>query len=180
MKASLHAREIIKKLMFFGRQTPPGIVSLDLNVVVEDALGFLQPQFTGQPVKLIRDLAPGLPRIMADPGQMQQVLVNLTVNAIQAMPEGGDLRIGTRVEGGSVLLIVEDTGHGMSEEVLRQLFVPFFTTKEVGQGTGLGLSVVHGIVTAHGGSIAVEEPRRPGIAVRGADTGRFGGWGNGG
>jgi signal transduction histidine kinase len=72
------------------------------------------------------------------------------------MPQGGDLRIQTSYEGNRVLLIVEDTGIGMSDEVLEKIFTPFFTTKEVGQGTGLGLPVVHGIITSHGGSVRVK------------------------
>jgi len=156
VKAAFHAREIIKKLMFFGRQTPPAKVEINLNEIVEDGIGFLEPRFAAHRVRCQRRLDPALPAIVADPGQMQQVLVNLTVNAIQAMPEGGDLILSTAAEGGWVSLIVEDSGIGMPEEVLRQIFVPFFTTKDVGQGTGLGLSVVHGIVAAHGGRIEVE------------------------
>lgn len=80
----------------------------------------------------------------------------MVVNAVQAMPEGGRLTIQTEVCEGQILLIVEDTGIGMSDKVLKQIFIPFFTTKEVGQGTGLSLPVVHGIVTSHGGSIKVK------------------------
>lgn len=101
-------------------------------------------------------LCDGLPDITADPSQMYQVLVNLVVNAIQAMPEGGTLRIETSQHDDKVSLLVNDTGTGMSRENLKQIFIPFFTTKGVDQGTGLGLPVVHGIVTAHGGSIRVE------------------------
>src|SRR3990172_9443796 len=97
----------------------------------------------------------GLPQILADRSQLYQVLVNLVVNAIQAMPQGGRLTISTRSDGASVMLRVEDTGIGMSPEVQRQLFTPFFTTKDVGEGTGLGLAVVHGIVIAHGGTVHV-------------------------
>jgi two-component system NtrC family sensor kinase len=100
----------------------------------------------------------------ADPGQMHQVLVNLVVNAIQAMPGGGRLTIRTGVSEGVVRLVVEDTGVGMSEEVLSKIFLPFFTTKDVDQGTGLGLSVTHGIVSAHGGSIRVQS--EPGTGSR--------------
>jgi len=87
---------------------------------------------------------------------LNQVLVNLIVNALQAMPTGGRLTIQTLAGKENVSLIVEDTGIGMNEEVIKQIFTPFFTTKDVGQGTGLGLPVVHGIVTSHGGSIKVE------------------------
>ena len=116
-------------------------------------MSFLEARCAKEKVDLIQDLAPDLPQTYADPSQLQQVLVNLVVNALQAMPEGGTLRLATRGDDQSVSLIVEDTGAGMSEEVKKHIFDPFFTTKDVGEGTGLGLSVVHGIVTAHGGSI---------------------------
>jgi signal transduction histidine kinase len=164
VKAALHVREIIKKLMFFGRQTPPGMAPVDLNQTIEEGLSFIEPRLASQQIRLIQRLDPGLPPVMADPGQILQVLVNLMVNAAQAMPDGGDLTLVTRVEGDGVFLTVEDTGVGMPEDVLKQIFVPFFTTKDVGQGTGLGLSVVHGIVTAHGGSISVTS--KPGMGSR--------------
>ena len=96
-----------------------------------------------------------LPEINGDASQLHQVLVNLVVNAIQAMPAGGTLTVSTRRDDPDVILTVEDTGSGMDDQVLRQIFIPFFTTKQVGQGTGLGLSVVHGIVTSHGGTVQV-------------------------
>jgi two-component system NtrC family sensor kinase len=92
----------------------------------------------------------------ADPSQLNQVIINLIVNALHAMPQGGILRIQTLDGGNQVSLIIEDTGVGMSAEVLKKIFTPFFTTKEVGKGTGLGLPVAHGIITAHGGSIKVK------------------------
>ena len=92
----------------------------------------------------------------ADPSQLTQVLVNLVVNSVQSMPEGGSLHIKTIHSGDKVFLILEDSGHGMTEEVMEQIFNPFFTTKDIGQGTGLGLSVVHGIITSHKGTISVE------------------------
>jgi signal transduction histidine kinase len=101
-------------------------------------------------------LAPGLPDIHADATQLTQVMTNLVVNAIQAMPGGGKLSVVTWSDPDWVWLRVEDTGEGMSPEVKKQMFMPFFTTKEVGGGTGLGLAVVHGIVTAHKGFIKVE------------------------
>jgi signal transduction histidine kinase len=156
VKAAFHAREIIKKLMFFGRQTPPGKVPTDLNQIVEDGIGLLDPQLSARKIRCERRLAAALPAIDADPGQLRQILVNLIVNAIQAMPNRGTLTIATEAVEGWVILRVEDTGIGMPESVLRQIFVPFFTTKDVGKGTGLGLSVVHGIVSAHGGQIEVE------------------------
>lgn len=153
--ASLHAREVVRKLLIFARQVPAKKTLVPLNKVVEEGLAILTSRCAKEGIELVRDLAPDLPEITADPAQLTQVLVNLAVNAIQAMPKGGRLIIRTREEPGQVLLGVEDTGIGMSEEVKGKLYLPFFTTKEVGQGTGLGLPVVHGIVTAHGGTIRV-------------------------
>lgn len=161
VQASLRAREIIKKLLFFGRQTPPAQAPIDLNRVVTEGLTILEPRFAAQAVRLTLRLGSDLPQLVADPGQVQQVVVNLVLNSIQAMPGGGEIEIATEEDGEFVLLSVTDTGVGMSREVLSQVFEPFFSTKEVGQGTGLGLSVVHGIVTAHKGRIDVSsEPGR--------------------
>jgi signal transduction histidine kinase len=154
--ASLHAREIVKKLMLFARQTPPQKGSVDLNTLVTDGLYFLESRFQQEGIELRRVLARRLPSITADASQLHQVLVNLVVNAVQAMPHGGVLTIRTAANAQHVTLVVEDTGVGMNAEVRRRAFLPFFTTKEVGRGTGLGLSVVHGIVVAHGGAIDVE------------------------
>lgn len=154
--ASMHAREVIRKLMLFARQTPPNKSQVDLNQIVQDGLFFLESRCAKGGVGLVRQLAPQLPEITADPAQIHQVLVNLVVNAIQAMPDGGTLSVTTTATDGHVTLSVEDTGIGMPDEVLKKVFLPFFTTKDVDQGTGLGLSVVHGIVSAHGGTISVE------------------------
>lgn len=154
--ASLHGREIIKKLMLFARKTLPRTKQVRLNAVVEQSLHLLESRCAKNGVNLIRRLSPELPQITADPSQLQQVVVNLVVNAIQAMPSGGVLTITTRVSDSYVVLIVEDSGIGMSKHALKRIFAPFFTTKDVNEGTGLGLSVVHGIITSHGGTIHVE------------------------
>ena len=154
--ASLQARDIIQKLLVFARQRPPKKAQVNLNQVLEDSLFFFEARCAKEGVQLIRILSPNLPEITADPAQLNQVLVNLVVNALQSICGTGRIIVETRFCDSSVHLIVADTGAGMSEDVLEQIFVPFFTTKEVGQGTGLGLPVVHGIVTAHGGSIDVE------------------------
>lgn len=153
--ATLHAREIVRKLLLFARQMPPRKSLVRLDDVVREGLTFLEPRCATAGIEIVRDLAPGLPGIVADSSQIQQVLVNLVVNAIQAMPMGGRLMVKTSAVPPDVCLTVEDTGTGMSESVLRQIFTPFFTTKDVGHGTGLGLPVVHGIVTSHGGRIQV-------------------------
>ena len=154
--ASLYAREVIKKLMFFARQTPSRKTDLQLDQVVDDAVALLQPRCTKDEVVIVRRRAADLPPVLGDSAQLQQVVINLMVNAIQAMPSGGTLTLSTDRYGAAVRLQVEDTGVGMPASVVDRAFMPFFTTKEVGQGTGLGLSVVHGIVTSHGGSVAVE------------------------
>lgn len=156
LTASLNAREVVKKLLIFARKLPPRKTKVNLNQLVEEGLHFFESRCVKEGIELVRSLSPDLPEVAADPAQLNQVLVNLVVNALQAMPEGGRLKVQTLHEGDHISLVIEDTGMGMGEEVLKKVFTPFFTTKDVGQGTGLGLPVVHGIVTSHGGSIKVE------------------------
>ena len=153
--SSLYAREVIKKLLLFSRQVEPSKTNVNLNKVVEEGLFFFEARCAKEGIDLKRSLASDLPEIGADRSQLNQVLVNLVVNAIQAMPEGGSLTVKTWAEKGSVVLTVQDTGTGMSEEILSRIFLPFFTTKDIDQGTGLGLAVVHGIVKSHDGTINV-------------------------
>ena len=153
--ASLHAREVVRKLMLFARQTPPTRQEVDLNELVSEGLYFLESRCIKGGIELHRRLSTDLPEITVDPAQIHQVLVNLVVNAIQAMDRGGRLTVETSFVDNYVLLSVSDTGCGMSKELIEKIFVPFFTTKDVGEGTGLGLPVVHGIVTSHGGDISV-------------------------
>lgn len=156
ISASLHARDVIGKLLVFARQTTPEKTRTNLNSLVKDGLHFLQSRCAKAGIELVRNLSKGLPEITADRSQLLQVLTNLVVNSIQAMPNGGRLTISTSSRDGNLLLTVEDTGIGMSDEVTKKVFNPFFTTKDVDEGTGLGLSVVHGIITSHGGTIDVE------------------------
>jgi len=154
--ASLHAREVIKKLMIFARQMPPKKTQINLNQMVTEGLYFLESRCAKEGVTVEHSLSPNLPEITADSAQLTQVLVNLVVNSIQAMPEGGKIIIKTEFYNGQVSLVVEDMGIGMNSDVMKKIFIPFFTTKEIGQGTGLGLPVVHGIVSSHGGKINVD------------------------
>ncbi|MBN1980973.1 MAG: hypothetical protein JW795_05545 [Chitinivibrionales bacterium] len=155
MSLSLHIREIIKKLLFFSRQVPQKSSRTNLNNVVENGLYFLESRCVSIGIELRRSLAADMPEIIADTAQMHQMLVNIVVNSIQAMPSGGILTIKTCYDRQWVKLIVSDTGIGMSEEVKKQIFLPFFTTKGADKGTGLGLAVVHGIVASHRGTIDV-------------------------
>ncbi len=156
VNASLHAREVVKKLLLFSRQTVPSKTLINLNEIIEEGMYFVSSRCAKMGIRLVKELSPDLPEIAADQGQMQQVLINLVVNAIQAMQQGGMLTIKTYAHKDNVFLTVNDTGTGMSQDVLSKIFVPFFTTKDIGKGTGLGLPVVHGIVTSHGGSIHVD------------------------
>jgi signal transduction histidine kinase len=153
--ASLHAREVVKKLLFFSRQMPQNKTLVNINQVINDTFFFLESRCVKEGIKVLKKFDSEIPEIMADSSQIQQIVINLVVNAVQAMSNGDTLSLSTHYENGNLSLIVEDTGVGMSEDVKKQLFVPFFTTKDVNEGTGLGLPVVHGIVTSHAGSIDV-------------------------
>ncbi|MFC2156236.1 ATP-binding protein [Acidobacteriota bacterium] len=165
-RASLHAREVIKKLMLFARQMPPQKTQVNLNQIVKDGLYFLESRCAKEGIKVVCQLSPSLPDVTADQSQMTQVLVNTAVNAIQAMSYGGKLTIKTLTEDKIVALFIEDTGVGMEKNITDQIFQPFFTTKDVGVGTGLGLSVVYGIVTSHGGSIEVDSKVSCGTKIK--------------
>lgn len=156
IKAALHAREIIKKLMYFSRQTPPRETQVNLNRLIEDGMYLFEARCTKNGITVTKSLCNNLPSINADLSQLQQVFTNLIINAIHAMPDEGELHIETIFDAQAVYLIISDSGVGMAEETLKQIFLPFFTTKDVKQGTGLGLSVVHGIVRAHRGDIQAE------------------------
>ena len=153
--AALHAREIVRKLLLFSRQVSPRPGRVDVNGLVREVVDFLKHRARTSPVAIDVRLDPALPSIPADEAQIRQILINLCLNAIQAMPAGGRLTLATRFLRGMVRLTVRDTGPGIPEEIRDKIFLPFFTTKPVGQGTGLGLAVVHGIVSAHRGEIRV-------------------------
>ena len=156
IKAALHARDVIRNLLLFARRVPPARTKVRLNELVEQALALLEARRADTGIELVRSLEERLPDLTADPSQIRQVLVNLLVNAVQAMPEGGRLEVQTRSEAGDVIVAITDTGVGMSVDVRKRLYTPFFTTKDVGEGTGLGLAVASGIVNSHGGTIHVE------------------------
>jgi len=170
-KAADRAAGLTGQLLAFSRRQFVTAKVVDLNAVVANMDGMLRRLLGEDIIELCADLEPQLGSIKADPGQLEQVIMNLAVNARDAMPTGGRLTIETRnvtigkrprretmvlEEGSYVLLAMKDTGHGMSEEVQSHLFEPFFTTKEQGKGTGLGLSTVYGIVKQSGGTIGIE------------------------
>lgn len=160
--------EIIRQLLDFSRRSEPHRVDIDLRLIVRNTVQILEPLGRKHNVELIvKDNSEPL-MAWVDLGQIQQVLTNLVVNAIQATPAGGNVSIEIEAEktlaptpdgcpaGDYFCLSVADTGHGISRELLDRLFEPFVTTKDVGQGTGLGLSIAYGIVREHGGWIDVQ------------------------
>jgi nitrogen-specific signal transduction histidine kinase/CheY-like chemotaxis protein len=152
-RAADRAAELTKQLLAFGRRQMLKPRPLDLNTVLADVGGFLQ-RLIGDHVELELVPGAGLGIVRADPGQIEQVIVNLAVNASNAMPDGGRLSIETRnADDGSVELVVADTGVGMDEQTLSQIFEPFFTTRN--EGVGLGLASVYGIVHQSGGNVTV-------------------------
>ncbi len=178
--AGERAAGLTSQLLAFSRNAIIEPRTMDLNVVVESTARMLR-RLIGEDIILVVNQDPDLEKISADPGQLEQVIMNLAVNARDAMPVGGRLTIEThslrvdtadgigytnRKSGLYAQLIVADTGHGMSEEVKSKIFEPFFTTKGIGKGTGLGLSVVHGIVQQCGGYIDVESTAGSGTEFR--------------
>jgi two-component system, NtrC family, sensor kinase len=146
-------KKIIGALLDFSRSRPPEVRSTDLNALCENAADLLGHQMRLKQVRLDLRLEPDLPRLQADEGQLRQVLVALLMNALDASTASGAVRVETAREGDAVRLLVADDGAGISPENLDKVFTPFFTTKPPGRGTGLGLAVCHGVVTAHGGKI---------------------------
>lgn len=156
---------IIRNLLTFARQSESSMRPIDINKAIDAALLLVENQINLENIGLDKNLDPDLPQVLADFDKIQQVLINIILNAIQAMPDGGHLTIKTSsvkgivVEGtkkDTVRIDITDTGIGIPKENLKKLFTPFFTTKEKGKGVGLGLSVVHGIIGKHHGKIEVE------------------------
>ena len=156
---------IIRNLLDFARQSEPNIRAVNMNKVLEAALLLVGHQINLENIKLEKKSDAHLPLILADFDKIQQVLINIIMNAIQAMPDGGNLTIATSVAKGirigespkdAVKIDIRDTGAGITKENMNKLFTPFFTTKEKGKGVGLGLSVVHGIIEQHNGKIMVD------------------------
>lgn len=164
IQAALHAREIVRKLMLFARQSAPSRSLVGINDIVNDSLGLLASRITELGIEVVTELDSTGPAAFADAVQLSQVVVNLCVNAIQAMPRGGTLTVRTRASENLIAIIVEDTGTGIPPEIADRIYEPFFTTKNPEHGTGLGLSVVYGIVTSHGGTIRFDT--KPGAGTR--------------
>jgi len=179
------ADSIIKSLLDFSKLTELKLMPEDLNDIVESALGLLYHRVKFEKIKVVRELGHDLPKISADKRKMEQVFVNILLNAIQAMPNGGNLILRSytmRLQDANsepvrntagyfdvgqraVIAEIEDAGVGISEEDLSKIFEPFFTTKEPQEGTGLGLSVTRNIVDIHKGYLSVESEKNKGTKV---------------
>jgi two-component system NtrC family sensor kinase len=146
----------VANLLDFTRRDESSFEELSVNDVLSRTVKLLANEFNLHDIELVIELEDHLPMVMGSVHNLQQVFLNLFLNAIQSMPDRGTLTIKSQVENGSLRIDVSDTGVGIPEENLDKIFDPFFTTKEVGQGTGLGLSVSYGIVKRHRGHIAVE------------------------
>ena len=163
-KAATRGAELVRQLLAFSRRRPVDAVAVDLAEVVRDMEPMLR-RTIGEDVELRCWVASELPPTVIDPGQVTQLLMNLTVNARDAMPGGGRLTIQVTGTEGAVELVVADNGVGMSEETQAKAFDPFFTTKPLGSGTGLGLATVYGIVSQAGGTVLLDSVEGRGTRV---------------
>lgn len=157
---TLRCKSLVQNLLVFSRASTSEQKELDLGATVTEALSLVLAQSRVKDIELIKNINDSLPKIMANRTQIQQVVINLCNNAMDAMPKGGTLKVevspNDQDENNSLRIIVADTGKGISPDIQSKIFEPFFTTKEVGKGTGLGLSLVYEIVQKHNGRIDVQ------------------------
>jgi two-component system, NtrC family, sensor kinase len=158
VKQANRCRDIIRGLLDFSRQRKPEKRLSNVNRVLEECVSLVDKQVLFQNIRIVQHLSPDLPQVFIDPSQIQQVFMNMILNAAEAMNGGGQLTLTTRQvpADGAVEIEFTDSGHGIKEDDLDRIFSPFFTTKEVGHGTGLGLAISYGIVKEHKGTITVE------------------------
>jgi len=147
--------KIMNQLLSFARKRPSEQGNVDLVWAIGNVLEMLLEKFNSQGIHVVKEYSPDFPQVLADSDHITQVLLNLLLNACQAMPEGGTLTLKLCPKGDMVELSVQDTGTGIPEDQISKIFDPFFTTKAVGEGTGLGLTVVHGIIQENNGTIRV-------------------------
>ncbi|PYQ19195.1 MAG: hypothetical protein DMF81_22640 [Acidobacteria bacterium] len=155
-KQTFRAAKIINNLLNFSRSGRPELEPVDVNRVILDVLSLVEHQLRTGRIKVRKELAADLPPVRGNENRLQQVFFNLVLNARDAMPRGGWLTLATRAEEDAVVAEVRDTGVGIKREDIKRIYDPFFTTKGIGRGTGLGLSVSYGILQEHGGAIFVD------------------------
>jgi hypothetical protein len=165
-KQTFRASEIVNSLLNFSRTSPTDFIDLDLNRVIRETATLVEHQFEKTGVATVMTLAEQLPSVRGNSGKLQQVFLNLFINARDAMPSGGTLSIRTWTEAGFAHVEIADTGQGIPSEYLSRIYDPFFTTKAPKKGTGLGLAITYGIVQEHGGVIEVESTVDSGTRFR--------------
>ncbi len=149
-------KDITHKLLFFAKKTDSRVREVQINEIIEETVSTSEQRAKESNVKIVTHLDQELPNVSASPSEMQQVLLNLINNAIDAIGTGGgSIEITSRFNGGYVVIDVADTGQGIPNELINRIFDPFFTTKPVGKGTGLGLSICYGIIKKMGGDITL-------------------------
>src|SRR5262249_7945320 len=162
-RQTFRASEIVNNLLNFSRTNATEFGDVDIHQTINETLSLLEHQFKGARIRVERDLSADCPNTFGNAGKLQQVFLNLFLNARDAMADGGELRIRTEAADSKIEILVQDTGVGISRENIKKIYDPFFTTKAAGKGTGLGLSVSYGIVQEHGGNISVES--KPGLGT---------------
>jgi two-component system, NtrC family, sensor kinase len=162
-KQTFRASDIVNNLLNFSRTNATEFTEVDIHRVITDTVALLEHQLKSSRVRVEQELRAECPITIGNAGKLQQVFLNLFVNARDAMPEGGELRIVTETMSSKIEIIVQDTGMGISPENIKKVYDPFFTTKAPGKGTGLGLSVSYGIVQEHSGTISVDS--KPGLGT---------------
>jgi len=162
---TLRCRKIVKGLLDFSRQTKPQKQRLDFNKVISDVVTLVRNQASFQNITIHMDLSAEIPPVLADADQMRQVALNIILNAADAMPQGGQIRIRSLLDPGKkqVIVRISDTGPGIPPEIQNKMFEPFFTTKKT--GTGLGLAIAYGIMERHKGSLHIESALGHGTTI---------------
>jgi two-component system, NtrC family, sensor kinase len=155
-KQTFRAAKIINNLLNFSRAAGSELEPLDVNRLLLDVVSLVEHQLDASRIKVVREMAAELPMVRGNENRLQQVFFNLILNARDAMPSGGWLTLATRADEDAVVVEIRDTGTGIKPQDIKRIYDPFFTTKGIGRGTGLGLSVSYGILQEHGGAIFVE------------------------
>ncbi|KXK32900.1 MAG: two-component sensor kinase [Candidatus Brocadia sinica] len=180
VKESVRCKDLISGLLDFSRQKEPEMRLSNVNNLIDNVLSMVEKQYRKEKIEVVRTLDPNIPDVMMDARQMEQVIINITNNAVFAMKEfmgntehvgvlrKGELTVGSRFHPDKecVEIFIKDTGVGISKNVLKKIFDPFFTTRKDGKGTGLGLSISYGIVKMHDGSIEVDSDIGKGTTFR--------------
>jgi two-component system NtrC family sensor kinase len=167
VQQTTRCRNIVRGLLDFARQRKPDKKEWDIHILIDRTVTLVENQVRFQNIKIVKEFGTGIPMLFVDGDQIQQVFMNIIINAADAMAEDkGTLTIKTNMKDGVAEVSFTDTGCGMTKENLSKLFAPFFTTKETGKGTGLGLAISYGIIQSHNGDIDVQSEVGKGSTFR--------------